>query len=84
MNRNLHLHSSSKLTEFARNFETQPETLLNKVVNRITNVYNSSSNAGNISSPPATANVENIDVQIPRRDETRDYQNVQEKDNSVS
>ncbi|XP_055381749.1 putative 1-phosphatidylinositol 3-phosphate 5-kinase [Condylostylus longicornis] len=44
---NRHLHSPTKLTEFARNFEEQPETLLTKFVNKITNAYNTSYNTVN-------------------------------------
>ncbi|EDW35438.1 GL20634 [Drosophila persimilis] len=35
-----HLHSPTKLTEFARNFEDKPESLFGRVVNKIQNVYN--------------------------------------------
>ncbi|EDW02504.1 putative 1-phosphatidylinositol 3-phosphate 5-kinase [Drosophila grimshawi] len=42
-----HLHSPSKLTEFARNFEEKPESLFGRVVNKIQNVYNQSYNTVN-------------------------------------
>lgn len=42
-----HLHSPSKLTEFARNFEDKPDTLFGRVVNKIQNVYNQSYNTVN-------------------------------------
>jgi len=42
-----HLHSPSKLTEFARNFEDMPESLFGRVVNKIQNVYNQSYNTVN-------------------------------------
>lgn len=42
-----HLHSPSKLTEFARNFEDKPESLFGRVVNKIQNVYNQSYNTVN-------------------------------------
>ncbi|KAH8307595.1 hypothetical protein KR044_004302, partial [Drosophila immigrans] len=42
-----HLHSPSKLTEFARNFEDKPESILNRMVNKIQNVYNQSYNTVN-------------------------------------
>lgn len=46
MNRNL--HSPTKLTEFARDFDTEPETFLTKFVNKITNAYNSGYNTVNV------------------------------------
>lgn len=55
MNRNL--HSPTKLTEFARDFENEPDTFLNKVVQKITNAYNSSYNSVNIN-PNAATNIE--------------------------
>lgn len=84
MNRNL--HSSSKLTEFARTFEAQPETLLNRVVNRITSAYNSSANVPNSSSPvPSTNNcTENAELEVPESDDTETYQiTSQDNDNAV-
>lgn len=45
---NRNLHSPTKLTEFARTFDNEPENFLNKVVNRITGVYNSGYNTVNI------------------------------------
>ncbi|XP_032292442.1 putative 1-phosphatidylinositol 3-phosphate 5-kinase isoform X1 [Drosophila virilis] len=42
-----HLHSPSKLTEFARNFEDKPESLFGRVVTKIQNVYNQSYNTVN-------------------------------------
>ncbi|KAH8415844.1 hypothetical protein KR222_002125, partial [Zaprionus bogoriensis] len=42
-----HLHSPSKLTEFARNFEDKPDTLFGRVVNKIQHVYNQSYNTVN-------------------------------------
>ncbi|KAH8371675.1 hypothetical protein KR093_008430 [Drosophila rubida] len=51
-----HLHSPSKLTEFARNFEDKPESILNRMVNKIQNVYNQSYNTVNdISSGNSTS-----------------------------
>lgn len=67
MNRNL--HSPTKLTEFARDFDIEPDTFLAKFVNKITNAYNSGYNSVNVvptSSPvlgigqaarPSTSNV---------------------------
>lgn len=52
---NRNLHSPTKLTEFARDFENEPETFLNKVVTKITNVYNSGYNTVNVS--PTMANI---------------------------
>lgn len=46
MNRNL--HSPTKLTEFARDFDAEPETFLTKFVNKITNAYNTGYNTVNI------------------------------------
>lgn len=45
---NRNLHSPTKLTEFARNFDTEPDTLLSKFVNKITYVYNSGYNSVNV------------------------------------
>lgn len=45
MHRNL--HSPTKLTEFARDFDVEPETFLTKFVNKLTNAYNSSYNSIN-------------------------------------
>lgn len=44
---NQHLHSPHKLTEFARDFEEEPETLLSKFVSKIQNAYNASYNTVN-------------------------------------
>ncbi|XP_054736493.1 putative 1-phosphatidylinositol 3-phosphate 5-kinase isoform X1 [Anastrepha obliqua] len=45
---NQHLHSPTKLTEFARDFEDdEPESLLGRFVNKIQNVYNQSYNTVN-------------------------------------
>lgn len=46
MNRNL--HSPTKLTEFARDFDIEPDTFFSKFVNKITNVYNSGYNTVNV------------------------------------
>lgn len=46
MNRNL--HSPTKLTEFARDFDIEPDTFLAKFVNKITNAYNSGYNTVNV------------------------------------
>ncbi|ALC42334.1 fab1, partial [Drosophila busckii] len=42
-----HLHSPTKLTEFARNFEEKQESLFGRVVNKLQNVYNQSYNTVN-------------------------------------
>lgn len=47
MGQNQNLHSLTKLTEFARDFENQPETLLSRFVNKIQNAYNHSYNTMN-------------------------------------
>lgn len=44
---NQHLHSPTKLTEFARDFEEEPETLFGRFVNKIQNAYNASYNSVN-------------------------------------
>lgn len=46
MNRNL--HSPTKLTEFARDFDIEPDTFFARFVNKITNVYNSGYNTVNV------------------------------------
>uniref|UniRef100_A0A6B2EHR2 1-phosphatidylinositol-3-phosphate 5-kinase n=1 Tax=Phlebotomus kandelakii TaxID=1109342 RepID=A0A6B2EHR2_9DIPT len=51
MNRNL--HSPTKLTEFARDWDEEPETLLSKFVTKITNAYNASYNSVNVA--PSTS-----------------------------
>lgn len=51
MNRNL--HSPTKLTEFARDFDQEPETFLTKFVNKLTNAYNSGYNTVNIAPQPS-------------------------------
>ncbi|GAB0091718.1 Putative 1-phosphatidylinositol 3-phosphate 5-kinase [Sergentomyia squamirostris] len=51
MNRNL--HSPTKLTEFARDWDDEPETLLSKFVTKITNAYNASYNTVNVA--PSTS-----------------------------
>lgn len=59
-NQNQNLHSLTKLTEFARDFENQPETLLGRFVNKIQNVYNHGYNTVNeISSNNTTSNTGN-------------------------
>ncbi|KAH8402497.1 hypothetical protein KR009_012395 [Drosophila setifemur] len=50
-----HLHSPTKLTEFARNFEDKPESLFGRVVNKIQNVYNQSYNTVNDISSGSTS-----------------------------
>lgn len=72
MNRNL--HSPTKLTEFARDFENQPDTFLNKVVQKITNAYNSSYNSVNIN-PNAVPGIE--------RDGDRSNSGRQDRQNEV-
>lgn len=47
MSSNQNLHSMSKLTEFARDFEEEPETLFGRFVNKIQNAYNQSYNTVN-------------------------------------
>ncbi|KAL9891944.1 1-phosphatidylinositol 3-phosphate 5-kinase fab1 [Glossina fuscipes fuscipes] len=44
---NQNLHSLTKLTEFARDFEEQPDTLLSRFVNKIHHAYNQSYNTVN-------------------------------------
>ncbi|XP_037956790.1 putative 1-phosphatidylinositol 3-phosphate 5-kinase [Teleopsis dalmanni] len=44
---NQHLHSPTKLTEFARDFEDEPETIFGRFVNKIQNAYNQSYNTVN-------------------------------------
>lgn len=56
MNRNL--HSPTKLTEFARDFDTEPDTFLMKFVNKINNAYNSGYNTVNV--VPTTSSVLNV------------------------
>lgn len=55
MNRNL--HSPTKLTEFARDFDVEPETFLTKFVNKITNAYNSGYNTVNVVPPQSIVNI---------------------------
>lgn len=45
---NRNLHSPTKLTEFARDFDVEPDTFLTKFVNKLTNVYNSGYNTVNV------------------------------------
>lgn len=47
MSSNQNLHSMTKLTEFARDFEEEPETLFGRFVNKIQNAYNQSYNTVN-------------------------------------
>ncbi|XP_023294210.2 putative 1-phosphatidylinositol 3-phosphate 5-kinase isoform X2 [Lucilia cuprina] len=47
MSANQNLHSMTKLTEFARDFEEEPETLFGRFVNKIQNAYNQSYNTVN-------------------------------------
>lgn len=53
-----HLHSPSKLTEFARNFEDKPDSLFGRVVNKIQNVYNQSYNTVNDISSGTSSSVQ--------------------------
>lgn len=58
MSQNQNLHSLTKLTEFARDFENQPETFLGRFVNKIQNAYNHSYNTVNeISSTNQTSSI---------------------------
>lgn len=52
MNVNRNLHATDVLTEFARDFEDEPETFLTKIVNKVTTVVNTNYNA--LSSYPQT------------------------------
>lgn len=63
MNRNL--HSPTKLTEFARDFDAEPETFLTKFVNKITNAYNSGYNTVNIVPPQNIVNVSGSSSNTP-------------------
>lgn len=56
MNRNL--HSPTKLTEFARDFDIEPDTLISKFVSKITNAYNSGYNTVNVI--PTSSSVLNV------------------------
>lgn len=44
---NRHLHSPTKLTEFARDFDEEPETVFSKFVNKLQNAYNTGYNTVN-------------------------------------
>lgn len=44
---NRHLHSPTKLTEFARDFDEEPETVFSKIVNKLHNAYNTGYNSVN-------------------------------------
>ncbi|KAJ6641206.1 putative 1-phosphatidylinositol 3-phosphate 5-kinase [Pseudolycoriella hygida] len=63
MNRNL--HSPTKLTEFARDFDAEPETFLTKFVNKITNAYNSGYNTINVVPPQNVVNLSGSSSSIP-------------------
>lgn len=75
MSSNQNLHSMNKLTEFARDFEEEPETLFGRFVNKIQNAYNQSYNTVNdlssvnpqspTSSTTNTKSVFYADVNIP-------------------
>lgn len=53
MSQNQNLHSMTKLTEFVRDFEEEPDTLFGRFVNKIQNAYNQSYNTVNdLSSVP--------------------------------
>lgn len=52
---NRHLHSPTKLTEFARNFDEEPETVFSKIVNKLQTAYNTGYNTVN-------------DIPVPRED----------------
>ncbi|XP_075148287.1 1-phosphatidylinositol 3-phosphate 5-kinase fab1 [Haematobia irritans] len=47
MSQNQNLHSMTKLTEFVRDFEDEPDTLFGRFVNKIQNAYNQSYNTVN-------------------------------------
>lgn len=47
MTQNQNLHSTSKLTEFARDFEEEPDSIFGRFVNKIQNAYNQSYNTVN-------------------------------------
>lgn len=70
---NQHLHSPTQLTEFAREFEEEPDTLFGKIVNRLTNVYNTSYNSVNDVQPGKAltlsgsgVNVSQVTSDVPR------------------
>lgn len=53
MNRNL--HSPTKLTEFARDFDDEPETIFSKLVNKFTSAYNSNYNNLSVINPSSSS-----------------------------
>lgn len=54
----MNLHSTTKLTEFARDFDEEPETVFSKFVNKLQNAYNTGYNTVNeISSPSGDGQV---------------------------
>ncbi|EDV54978.1 putative 1-phosphatidylinositol 3-phosphate 5-kinase [Drosophila erecta] len=59
-----HLHSPTKLTEFARNFGDKPESLFGRVVNKIQNVYNQSYNTVNDISSGSSSSSSSQPVQV--------------------
>lgn len=52
MNRNL--HNTTKLTEFARDFDDEPDSLLGKFVVKLTNAYNTGYNTVNVAPSNST------------------------------
>ncbi|EDW85898.1 uncharacterized protein Dwil_GK23306 [Drosophila willistoni] len=59
-----HLHSPTKLTEFARDFEDKPESLFDRVVTKIQNVYNQSYNTVNDISSGTSTNTSSSTGQV--------------------
>lgn len=55
MNRNL--HSPTKMTEFAREFDEEPVTYFSKFVNKLTNAYNNGYNTVNIAPSQSVVNI---------------------------
>lgn len=58
MNRNL--HSPTSLTEFARVFDEEPETIFSKFVTKITNAYNNNYNSINTNTPSTSTSTSQL------------------------
>lgn len=85
MNRNL--HSSTALTEFARDFDEEPETMFSKLVTKFTTgIYNSGSSTSNLVKTEDKIVKSDISGEITFKVEQADTSadNVQSLDNASS
>lgn len=87
MSQNQNLHSMTKLTEFVRDFEEEPDTLFGRFVNKLQNAYNQSYNTVNdlsSSNPQATSSSNTTNKSVFYADVKTDINSTVTRDSSSS